>query len=143
MNEPMTIRRTLAFDTWRAAGEAINAVIPDMAVSVCDTGEGVLLPAGLVNITGGGGLISPDTMRWITTAGTVFYAWHWYGLPSTPAEAVADAEALGEKWGVPTFATEFGDCGAWEAASAAGVSHLYWRKFSCGAHEKNSSARAR
>jgi hypothetical protein len=30
MNEPMTIRRELAFDTWRAAGLAINALIPDM-----------------------------------------------------------------------------------------------------------------
>jgi hypothetical protein len=107
MNEPMTIRRPLAFDTWRAAGEAVNAVIPDMAVSVMDTGEGVLLPSWLVNVTGGGGFISTDTLQWIKTARTVYYAWHWYGLPATPTEAVADAEALGESWGVPTIVRFF------------------------------------
>ena len=126
MNEPMTVRRPLAFDTWRAAGEAINAVVPDMAVSVMDTGEGVLLPAWVIEIAGGGGFISNATLQWIKSAGTTFYAWHWYGLPASPTEAVADAEALGESWGVPTFATEFGDCGAWDACAAANVSRLYW-----------------
>lgn len=152
MNEPMTIRRPLAFDTWRAAGEAVNAVIPDMAVSVMDTGEGVLLPSWLVNVTGGGGFISTDTLQWIKTARTVYYAWHWYGLPATPTEAVADAEALGESWGVPTIvrffvitranpvppsshplpppsstkATEYGDCVADKTFAAANVSRLYW-----------------
>ena len=126
MNEPMTIRRPLAFDTWRAAGEAVNRVIPDMSVSVMDTGEGVLLPDWVVKIAGGGGFISNATLAWIKSAGTVFYAWHWYGLPASPTEAVADAEALGESWGIPTFATEFGDCGAWTACAAANVSHLYW-----------------
>lgn len=126
MNEPMTIRRTDAFDTWRAAGEAITGVIPDMSVSVSDTGEGLLLPDWLVNVTGGGGLISAPTLDWIKTSGNVFLAWHWYGLPSTPQEAVADAEALGTAWGVPTFATEFGDCSAWREFEAANVSRLYW-----------------
>lgn len=125
MNEPMTIRRTRAFDTWRAVGQAVNAVVPDLGVAVCDTGEGVLIPDWVVKIAGGGGLISNETLHWIKTAGYVFYAWHWYGLPSDPVQAVADAEALGESWGVPTFATEFMDCGAWRACAAA-VSHAYW-----------------
>ncbi len=36
------------------------------------------------------------------------------------------AEALGESWGVPTFATEFMGCSAWQAAAAKNVSHTYW-----------------
>jgi hypothetical protein len=126
MNEPMTIRRPLAFDTWRACGEAINAVVPDMAVSVMDTGEGLLLPDWLVKIAGGGGFISNETLAWVKTAGTVYLAWHWYGLPATPSEAVAYAEALGASWGVPAVATEFGDCAAWGTFAAANVSRLYW-----------------
>jgi hypothetical protein len=35
MNEPMTIWREQAFDTWREAGQAITAVVPDMGISVC------------------------------------------------------------------------------------------------------------
>ena len=38
MNEPITLRRTAAFDTWRACAEAINEVVPDMAVR-CDGGH--------------------------------------------------------------------------------------------------------
>ena len=122
----VSIRRTLAFDTWRAAGEAITSVIPDMSVSVSDLGEGVLLPDWVVNITGGGGLISPDTLAWIKSSGSVYYAWHWYGIPSSAEEAVIYAESLGREWGIPTFATEFSSCSAWNAAAAANVSHLYW-----------------
>ena len=44
MNEPMTIWREQAFDTWRAAGEAILAVVPDMGISVCVRAR-ALLPA--------------------------------------------------------------------------------------------------
>ena len=126
MNEPMTIRRTLAFDTWREAGEAVLAEVPDMSVSVMDTGEGVLLPDWVVRIGGGGGGISNATLAWIKTSGRAFYAWHWYGVPATAAQAVEYAEALGEAWGVPTFATEFMDCAAWGAAGRANVSRLYW-----------------
>ena len=126
MNEPMTIRRTLAFDTWRAAGEAINSVIPDMSVSVTDTGEGVLAPDWLVRITGGGAFISNATLAWIKSAGTVFYSWHWYGVPVSATDAVAYVQALGTSWGVPTMASEFMDCAAWNAAAAANISHLYW-----------------
>jgi hypothetical protein len=91
-----------------------------------DVGEGVLLPDWVVKIGLGGFDISAAALQWIKTSGTVFYAWHWYGLPSSAAEAVVYAEALGAKWGVPTFATEFMDCAAWEAAAAANVSRTYW-----------------
>jgi hypothetical protein len=126
MNEPMSIWRQQMFDTWRAAGEAILQVVPDMAISVMDLGEGVLLPPWLSNFTGGGGDISPDTLNWIKHSGSVVYFWHWYGVPETAEEAVAYVQALGEEWGIPTFATEFMDCAAWKAAAAAGISHLYW-----------------
>lgn len=126
MNEPMTLRRTHAFDTWHAAGAAVTAVVPDMAVSVTDVGEGVVLPDWLVEATGGRGLISNATLAWIERSGSAFYAWHWYGLPKNATDATRDAQALGAAWGVPTFATEFMSCDAWEAAAAAGVSRLYW-----------------
>jgi len=51
---PMTIRRTLAFDTWHAAGAAILSVIPDLSVSVMDVGEGVVLPQWVIKLIGGG-----------------------------------------------------------------------------------------
>ena len=44
MNEPMTIYRKHAFNTWRATTEAVTAVIPDIAVAACDTGEGAFMP---------------------------------------------------------------------------------------------------
>ena len=125
MIEPMTLSRTQAFDTWREAGQAISAVIPDMAVSVADTGEAVVLPSWIVDIVGSVG-ISNETLAWMKSAGNVFLAWHWYGLPGNATEAVQDALALGELWGVPTLLTEFGDCAAWNAAAQAGVGHLFW-----------------
>ena len=126
MNEPMTIRRTRAFDTWREAGQAINAAVPDMAVSVADTGEAVVLPAWVVAIIGGDEGISNETLAWIRGAGTVFFAWHWYGAPANATDAAAEALALGAEWGVPTLLTEFGDCAAWQAAARAGIGRLYW-----------------
>ena len=39
MNEPVTWRRGELFDTWRAASDAVVAVVPDMSVSVSDLGE--------------------------------------------------------------------------------------------------------
>ena len=125
MNEPMTVRRTAAFDTWREAGLAITAAVPDMAVAVCDIGEAVLLPDWLVGIVGDAA-ISNETLAWIEGSRSVFLAWHWYGLPQNASEGVQEALALGARWGVPTILTEFGDCAAWRAAASANVSHLYW-----------------
>eukprot|EP00035_Acanthoeca_spectabilis_P019869 m.429993 g.429993 ORF g.429993 m.429993 type:complete len:452 (-) comp17104_c0_seq1:443-1798(-) len=126
MNEPMTIIRNEAFDTWRACAEAINAVIPDMSVAICDTGEGAVLPAWVDKVIGGGIAIDPATVAWIKQATTLFYAWHWYGDPKNVDDAVKNVQAIGSEWNVPTFATEFGSCEAWTAAEQANISHLYW-----------------
>ena len=72
LNEPVTIRRRAAFDTWRAAAEAIHRAVPDMAVSLADTLEGVTLPKWLVRLMGPGVLLDADTDKWITQSSTVF-----------------------------------------------------------------------
>merc|ERR1719192_1289972 len=45
MNEPMTIRRKQAYNTWRACGEAVLEVIPDMSVMVSEVGQGAVIPS--------------------------------------------------------------------------------------------------
>jgi hypothetical protein len=125
MNEPMTIRRTAMYDTWRAAGEAIMSVIPDMSVSLCDTGEGAVIPDWLATIDAGF-LLTPSTEQWIVESNNLYYAWHWYGSPADPEDAVKNVQAIGKSWNVPTFLTEFMDCGAWQAAAAANISYSYW-----------------
>jgi hypothetical protein len=88
MNEPMTIERKRMFQTWRACAEAINAVVPDMAVSISDIGEGAVLPAWVTKIGGGGIDIDHETLEWIKASTTIFYAWHWYGeYTGTPARS--------------------------------------------------------
>jgi hypothetical protein len=84
------------------------------------------VPAWAPPLTNGSDFISAETLAWIKTSGSAYYAWHWYGVPANASEAVADVLALGREWGVPTFATEFMDCAAWRAAAAANISHLYW-----------------
>ena len=125
MNEPMTIRRTAAFDTWRAASEAVLSVIPDMSVSVCNTGEGAITPA-IIGENDPGALLSPDTEAWIESSSNVYYAWHWYGNPADPEDAIKNAQALGNSWNVPILLTEFGSCDAMVAAQAHNLSYLYW-----------------
>merc|ERR1712070_19427 len=121
MNEPMYIRRKWMFDTWQACAEAINQVIPDMSVAVCDVADFPTLPAWLTNATGGFEDISKATEEWIKKSNNVFYAWH-YG---TAPKDIDNMQALSEKWDVPTFATEVG-CDIFSAAKAAGISHSYW-----------------
>ena len=87
MNEPMTIYRKHAFNTWRASAEAINAIIPDMAVAVCDTGEGSFIPDWVTKYYPFGDLrIDRDTEKYMKESQNLFYAWHYYGQPSTPDE---------------------------------------------------------
>ena len=62
MNEPMTVKRDAAFQTWRACVEAINAIIPDMAVALADTGQLAISPWGWL---GGKFDIDPWTMEWV------------------------------------------------------------------------------
>eukprot|EP00038_Savillea_parva_P029793 m.73513 g.73513 ORF g.73513 m.73513 type:complete len:450 (+) comp8843_c0_seq2:98-1447(+) len=126
MNEPMTIARRRMFDTWRAAADAIHAVVPDMAVSVCDVGEGAILPEWVEKIAGPGIGLDPSTVAWIKASTTLFYSWHWYGFPTNVTDAVESVLQLGADWNVPTVATEFDSCEAWRACAAANISHLYW-----------------
>jgi len=126
MNEPMSIHRRHMYQTWRACAEAINAVIPDMSVSLADLGEGAVLPAWAVDLGGGFIDIDAETERWIKQSSTVFYAWHWYGNPASAADAVKNAQAIMIKWNVPSFETEFWSCDGWRAARAANISTSYW-----------------
>ena len=126
MNEPMTIRRKEAFNTWRTCAEAINEVIPDMSVSICDVGEGPVIPSWIVDLVGADVLIDGDTIEWIKASNNVFYAWHYYSYPSTPQIAVENALAIQKDWNVPSFNTEFGPCEAWNESVAANISVTYW-----------------
>mmetsp|Transcript_57769 Transcript_57769/g.159392 ORF Transcript_57769/g.159392 Transcript_57769/m.159392 type:complete len:443 (+) Transcript_57769:147-1475(+) len=129
MNEPMTIWRRDAFKTWRACAEAIVAVIPDSSVALADTGEGSVTPTWLTSISsflGGGITIDRDTLAWIKASSNVFYAWHWYGQPDSTDAAVKNAAAIMDGWDVPSFATEFMSCNAWNSAQGAGISTSYW-----------------
>merc|ERR1712039_581053 len=121
MNEPMTIHRRAMFDTWRACADAIHQVIPDMSVSICDVGEGSVLPAWVTTLTGGDEDISSDTVKWIKASNSLFYAWHYGDVPQN----VKNMQAISRVWNVPTFATETG-CGQFNAAAASNISHSYW-----------------
>lgn len=134
MNEPMSIKRRRMFETWKACAEEINSVVPDMSVSVADTGEGLLRAIVAAHLPD---WISKEFARemrdldvgivsWIKSARTVFYSWHWYGAPASIEDAIKEAQAMGAQWDVPTFATEFMSCDLWRAAEAARISHSYW-----------------
>lgn len=125
MNEPMSIKRDILYETWQACAVAINAIVPDMAVSLADVGEGAIIPAWIEKIDPTID-IPASVVTFIKQSKTLYYAWHWYGNPSTPEQAVANVQVLMEDWNVPSFATEFGDCHAWVAAAAANISHSYW-----------------
>ena len=45
-NEPMTLKRRELYQTWQAAAEAINGVIPDMSVALSDTGASETVKCG-------------------------------------------------------------------------------------------------
>ena len=78
MNEPITLNRKQAFNTWRACAIAINEVIPDMSVSICDVAEGPVFPSWIVDLIGADILLDEDTVEWIKASDNVFYAWHYY-----------------------------------------------------------------
>ena len=129
-NEPMSINRRGMYDTWRAVTEEVTKIIPDISVALADTGEGAVLPGWVYTLLD---LIplpyfapSGETIDWIKKSKNVFYAWHWYGSPKTPQGAVANVRTIEQDWNVPSFATEFFSCSAWEATAAANISHSYW-----------------
>eukprot|EP00937_MAST-01D_sp_MAST-1D-sp2_P000256 g256.t1 len=124
MNEPMTIHREDYMDTWKACGDAINAVIPDASIAICDVGEASVLPGWLTTLTGSGFVISKDALDWIKSpASNVFYAWHY--AQGTTAQAIKNMQAISRKWDIPTFGTETG-CDQFDAAKHANISHSYW-----------------
>jgi hypothetical protein len=127
MNEPVTVRRSEMFDTWRAAAEAINSVVPDMAVALADPIEGALIPSWVAKLVGAGVDISRETVEWIKRTDTLFYPWHWYGnYPKTVAAAIRNVQELSREWNLPTFATEFMSCDVWNETAAHHISHTYW-----------------
>eukprot|EP00937_MAST-01D_sp_MAST-1D-sp2_P004056 g4056.t1 len=125
-NEPMTIKRGRWYETARACTEAITQAVPDASVSVCDTGEGVIFPSWASDLGVAGATISLDTIKWMKASSNLFYAWHWYGMPKQPADAVKDVLAIQKKWDMPSFVTETMSCDVFNDAKAAGISHSYW-----------------
>merc|ERR1711971_1158472 len=65
MNEPMSLERKWMFDAWRECAEAITQIVPDMSVSICDIGEGSVLPKYVTELTGGFEDISAETEQFI------------------------------------------------------------------------------
>jgi hypothetical protein len=96
-----------------------------MSVAVCESGEGPLIPAAVTEHNSDF-LISEDTIDWMKASSNLFYAWHWYGSPKSTDAAVANMQAIGEAWNMPTYLTEFMDCGAWNSAQMANISISYW-----------------
>ena len=95
MNEPMTIKRDKAYETWRACAEAINSVVPDMAVSLLDTGETPFLPPFLSKLPGGGSAdLSKETVEWIKRSKNLFYAWHFYEDSKEVEGAIKNIQAI-------------------------------------------------
>ena len=125
MNEPMSIERKHMYDTWRACAEAIHLVIPDMSVALSDIGEGAVVPSWLSDLYTGIG-IDGDTIKWIKNSSYLYYAWHYYGNPKLPSEAIRNARAIEQAWNVPSFLTEFMSCDAWNNATADNISFSYW-----------------
>eukprot|EP00519_Triparma_laevis_P006704 CAMPEP_0182514210 /NCGR_PEP_ID=MMETSP1321-20130603/35332_1 /TAXON_ID=91990 /ORGANISM="Bolidomonas sp., Strain RCC1657" /LENGTH=381 /DNA_ID=CAMNT_0024721351 /DNA_START=220 /DNA_END=1365 /DNA_ORIENTATION=- len=126
MNEPPAIERNLMYKTWQTAAEAVRVFSSDIAVGVADTANGAL-PIGDLDLR-------EETVEWLTDGDQyLFYAFHWYGTPKTPDQAIDNAVSLGEKWGMPVHLTEFGGyggdsygCATQRAAKAAGVGSSYW-----------------
>lgn len=114
------------YATWQACAEAIRAESLDLAVGVADTGNTALPLRNL--------LLREKQVDWLTTGDAhLFYAFHWYGTPSTPAKAIDNAQRTAANWGMPTLLTEFGGyggedygCATQESAEAAGVGSAYW-----------------
>ena len=71
-------------------------------------------------------LSQAETVKWLKSSTNIFYAWHYYGDPKTPALAIKNVEGIMSEWNVPSFLTEHGGCAAWFAAANASISHSYW-----------------
>ena len=129
-NEPMSINRRNMYDTWRAVTEEVIKIVPDMNVAIADTGEGAVLPGWVYTILDVLPLpfLAPsgDTVKWIKASSNVFYAWHWYGQPASHSDTLKNVQTVEKDWNVPSFATEFMDCGIWDMCAKNNISHSYW-----------------
>jgi len=123
MNEPMSVRRRVMFDTWRAVAEAVHEKVPDMSIALADSGTAPLYnPSGINKwIPKDEWDMSKETFEWIHNSNTLFYAWH-YG---DAAHVVNDMLSLGRQWDVPVFSTE-ASCAVMDVAAAVNVSASYW-----------------
>ena len=70
------------------------------------------------------------TRAWLKEAQHLFYAWHYYGVPSTVAEAIKNAEGFGKRHSMPSLLTEYGGyadgCYTQGNTSAAEIGSAYW-----------------
>jgi hypothetical protein len=112
-------------EAWRAANDAITAVIPNMSVGVSDLGSGAVLPSWFVKL-GGSIAIAPSTQRWLKGARNLFYAWHWYGNPKDPRDAVSTVQALQKDWNVAAMLTETQGTGAINVAETVNMPWAHW-----------------
>lgn len=124
MNEPPTVsaERGPLYTLWKACYDEVRLVSDNLAVSVQDPQE-FSLHLGTLNL-------ADDLLEWLKSGDHLFYAFHYYGNPSTPAEAVANALSTGADWNMPVFLTEFGGygtgCTTASAAVSSGVGFAYW-----------------
>uniref|UniRef100_A0A7S1AJ74 Glycoside hydrolase family 5 domain-containing protein n=1 Tax=Noctiluca scintillans TaxID=2966 RepID=A0A7S1AJ74_NOCSC len=124
MNEPPTVSaaRGPLYTLWKACYDEVRLVSDNLAVSVQDPQE-FSLHLGTLNL-------ADDLLEWLKSGDHLFYAFHYYGNPSTPAAAVANALSTGADWNMPVFLTEFGGygtgCTTASAAVSSGVGFAYW-----------------
>ena len=122
MNEPVYIYRWNMYDTWKQCNDEIVSVIHDMNVAIADVGEGAILPSWLSpNIA-----LSSRIINWLKTSNNLFYAWHWYGEPKNPADAIKNVQKIQNKWNMPSMLTETMSCDAINKAENSGISWSYW-----------------
>jgi len=117
----MSIYRRDMFDTWKACAEAINEVIPDMSVSVADTGEVPDYPDWVTWIPFTLASISHQTEEWMKKSSNLFYTLHY---PN--ADRVKKTQDRMRDWNMPAFGTEIGGCDQWNMLRAVNVSRSYW-----------------
>jgi len=125
MNEPMSIWRRDMFETWKECAKAVTSVIPDMSVSICDTGEDPVFPTWLTAIPFSPLAVDHGTEAWIKGSSNVYYALHYPNLGR-----LAKTLDLMQKWNLPTIATEMGGCEQWNMLKAHNISRSYWH-YSC------------
>ncbi|CAE8615261.1 unnamed protein product [Polarella glacialis] len=117
-NEPMDFHSYDLVATWQECYEVIQKEVPGMLVGVMAIGEAAI-PSWET-------IISPFQYYWLRSQPYLFFAFHWYGNPSSGAEAVTNAQWYSDNWRMPALMTEFMDCGMQDKVEKAGIGWLYW-----------------